>query len=131
MKVSLDDLRSELHLRFEQVGRNLEALTAEVRLRDANQTANLNSLRETQTASLSWLRETQTANLEALREELRLRDATQTKNLEALREEVRLRSDSLKEEMRSGFKRIDDTLGTYIEVRERLAGIEARLPRAQ
>lgn len=114
----------------------IEALTSELRLRDANQTANLNSLRETQTANLNALRDelrlrdtTQTANLDSLREELRLRDATQTKNLEALREEVRLRSDSLKEEMRSGFKRIDDTLGTYIEVRERLAGIEARLPR--
>ena len=107
-----------MHLRFEQTNKSIDALTAELRLRDANQTANLNTLRESQAASL-----------DALREEMRLRDATQTKNLESLREEVRLRSDSLREEMRSGFKRIDDTLGTYIEVRERLAGIEARLPR--
>lgn len=99
---------------------SIEALTVELRLRDA----------------------TQTTNLEALREELRLRDATQTKNLEALREELRLRTDSLKEElrnrtdslqteMRTGFKRIDETIGTQIELRERLASIEARLPRTQ
>ncbi len=99
---------------------SLDALTTELRLRDA----------------------TQTTNLEALREELRLRDATQTKNLDALREGLRLRTDSLKEElrnrndslqmeMRTGFKRIDRTIGTQIEVRERLASLEARLPRTQ
>ncbi len=104
---------------------SIEALTAELRLRDATQTSNLDGLRE----ELRLRDTTQTSNLDGLREELRLRDATQTKNLEALREELRLRTDSLKEELRSGFKRIDDTLGTYLEVRERLAGIEARLPR--
>lgn len=117
---------------------SMDALTAELRLRDATQTTNLGALRD----ELRLRDATQTTNLEALREELRLRDATQTKNLESLREELRLRTDSLKEElrnrtdslqteMRAGFKRIDETIGTQIDVRERLASIEARLPRTQ
>ncbi len=50
---------------------------------------------------------------------------------DSLKEELRNRNDSLQMEMRTGFKRIDEAIGTQIEVRERLASLEARLPRTQ
>ena len=109
MKVSIDALRNEMHLRSEQSSKDFDSLKAEVRLRD----------------------ETQTKNLDSLREELRLR-------LDSVREELRSSAQTLHDELRVrdekqalAMKNLSDKLDFAIDIRERLVQLEARMPRTQ
>jgi hypothetical protein len=96
IKVSLEALRTEMHLGDENLRDSLDSLRAEMQIRD-------NKLQE---------------SVDALREEMKLRD-------DRLHTELRLRDERMQESVRTLSQKLDFA----IDIRERLAVLEARLPR--
>ena len=96
----------------------MEAIRTEMQLRDERQTAALQAQGERQTAALQAQGERQTAALQAQGEHL-------TQAIEALTREVRLRDENQAKAMASLSQKLDFA----IDIRERLAQVEARLPK--
>ena len=115
VKVSLDSDRADAKL-------IAESLREVIRI-------NTEALREELKLTKDALREEIRLNNEALREELRL-------NLDNLREEIRFRNESLEQVLRFELERntlatqkLSEKLDFALDVRERLATIEARMPK--
>ncbi len=101
LRVTVDSHRNENTIQFEALRREIDALRDEVR-------SSSDTLRSEMRSSNEALRSEMRSSNEALRTEMRVRDEKQSIALQA----------------------IADKLGTILEVRERLAVLEDRLPRA-
>ncbi len=108
MKASHEALQQELRFRTEALSQELkirfEGLQEELRLRDAMQTRSFQSLES------------------GLQEELRLRDAMQTRSFQSLESSLQKLTDAVTQLSRK-------VEANNIDLRERVAAIEARLPK--
>ena len=75
-------------------------------------------------------------SVDAVKTEMQLRDEKLQESLEAVRTEMRLRSENLRAEVQAGDRITQDAVNALgqkldfaIDIRERLAALEARLPR--